>query len=68
MSQFWWLSTETMTVIVEVDGRDKIVRTPPVLRRFLGQDLDRLKSWLKKQPGYIESLIPDDWPKKKEAR
>jgi len=49
----WWLSTERMTVLVDVDDSDMVVRGPPIVRKFVGQPLTNLVRWLQKQPGFI---------------
>lgn len=48
----YWLSTTRMTVLAETDGEGTIVRTAPITRRFLGQDLDRLVAWLRGLGGF----------------
>lgn len=48
----WWLSTERMTVCVDVDGRGIIVAAPPIARKFIGQPATNLGRWLRKQPGF----------------
>ncbi len=47
----WWLSTTRMTVLVECDEQDIITATPPIVRKFIGQPIDNLIAWMKKQPG-----------------
>ena len=58
MTWWRWCSTERMTVGVRVlDGR--IVETPPIVRRFLGQPEDNLVRWLSRQPGFLTEAIRD---------
>jgi hypothetical protein len=33
----WWLSTERMTVCVDLDANGIIVAAPPIVRKFIGQ-------------------------------
>ncbi len=49
----WWLFTKHMTMFVECED-DKIVKAPPMVRRFVGKNIGRLKKWMKRQPGYRE--------------
>lgn len=48
----WWLSTEKMTVCVDVDARGIVVAAPPIARKFIGQPSTNLGRWLRKQPGF----------------
>ena len=48
----WWLSTERMTVRVDVDARGSIVAAPPIARKFIGQPAKNLGDWLRRQPGF----------------
>ena len=48
----WWLSTEKMTICVDVDARGIIAAAPPVVRKFIGQPARNLGSWLRCQPGF----------------
>ncbi|MFZ2361894.1 MAG: hypothetical protein WA040_21335 [Anaerolineae bacterium] len=47
----WWLSSERMTVCVDVDARGIIVAAPPIARKFIGQPSANLGRWLRRQPG-----------------
>ena len=48
----WWLSTERMTVCVDVDAAGIIVAAPPIARKFIGQPSTNLGRWLRRQPGF----------------
>lgn len=48
----WWLSTEKMTVCVDVDVNGIIVAAPPIARKFIGQPSANLGNWLRRQPGF----------------
>jgi hypothetical protein len=48
----WWLSTERMTVCVDVDARRIVVAAPPIARKFIGQPATNLGNWLRQQPGF----------------
>jgi hypothetical protein len=47
-SKDYWVSSPIMTVAVSVDEKDIITRAAPVVRRFMGQPLRNLTSWLRK--------------------
>lgn len=48
---WFWLSTDRMTVAVQVS--DGLVREgPPIVRRFIGQRPENLGAWLRKQGGF----------------
>jgi hypothetical protein len=44
-----WISNDNMTCTVDIDDNNKIVATPPILNRFLGQHKDNLINWMKFQ-------------------
>lgn len=46
-----WLSTERMTVRVEVDSQGMIVWASPLVRKFVGQQIYSLTSWMRRQGG-----------------
>lgn len=48
----WWLSTEKVTICVDVDARGIIVAAPPIARKFIGQPSANLGAWLRRQPGF----------------
>lgn len=48
-----WLSCEAFTVEVEVDEEGYIKFAPPIVRRFIGQHIDNLLSWMEKKGGLI---------------
>lgn len=53
----WWLSSAKMTVGATVDEGGIVVDGPPIVRRFVGQRLERLVGWMRKQGGLrIERL------------
>lgn len=56
----YWLSSEEMTVIVEINHIGVIINTPPVVHRFIGQPLDNLVFWMQKQPGFLMKEIDLD--------
>ena len=45
-----------MTVGVETDRAGTITDAPPIVRKFVGQHIDCLRGWLRKQPGYREAV------------
>ena len=48
----YWLSCSLMTVLAAVDEAGLIVETAPVTRRFVGQHVGRLVSWLRGMGGF----------------
>lgn len=49
--KFYWVSTNRMTGLVTVrEGR--VVLTPPILRKFLGQPFANLINWMITQEGF----------------
>lgn len=48
----YWLSTERMTVGVETENGIVTV-SPPITRKFIGQPIDSLIRWMKKQSGFL---------------
>lgn len=48
----WWLSTEKMTICVDVDTRGIVVAAPPIAHKFIGQPARNLGRWLRQQPGF----------------
>ena len=44
--KWYWMSTGPMTVAVEVDEEGTIRRTPAIVRKFRGRDVDDLRRWL----------------------
>jgi len=53
MNRRWWFSTVRMTVYVETNKLDIVVRSAPITRKFLGQHVKNLVGWFRKQPGFI---------------
>jgi hypothetical protein len=49
---WYWLSSNRMTVGVEVDEDDIIEDTPPIVRKFRGQPLANLARWMGWQGGF----------------
>lgn len=53
----YWMSTRKMTVVVDTNAEGVIVATPPIVRKFKWQHIDRLRAWLVRQGGYREVEI-----------
>jgi hypothetical protein len=49
----YWLSSQKMTVTVEVDANGRITKTPPIVARFKGQPIANLIRWMGKQPSFF---------------
>jgi translation elongation factor EF-4 len=58
MKHFYWISTKEMTCGVSTED-NKIIDAPPILKKFIGGDIDRLRKWMNKQEGYKEIEIKE---------
>lgn len=47
-----WLSSRRITIGVETNPQLQIVSAPPIARKFIGQALGNLISWMRKQGGF----------------
>jgi hypothetical protein len=56
----YWLSSNRMTVIVDTDDDGIIVYGSPIVRKFIGQHLANLISWLDKQGGLLLYKYSDE--------
>lgn len=54
---WYWLSSESMTVAVSVNSDGIITRTPAIVYKFVGQPLDNLRKWMRKQGGFREGVL-----------
>lgn len=52
----WWFSSKKMTVVVH-ERSDTIIFTSNITRKFIGQHIDNLERWMKKQGGFRKSKI-----------
>ena len=41
-----------MTIMVYCDAQSIITKGPPIVRKFIGQPLENLKTWMRKQEGF----------------
>jgi hypothetical protein len=48
---YTWISTNKMTVLAVSQG-GYLVDGPPIIRKFIGQPMDNLMKWMKKQDGF----------------
>lgn len=52
------LSSEKMTVMVTVRGKAQVIITAaPVVRIFIGQRLDNLQRWMRRQGGFEQQEL-----------
>lgn len=51
------LSSYKMSVFVETDQRDIIIDTANITRKFIGQPINNLRNWLRRQGGFWEEAI-----------
>ena len=47
----YWLSNRQFTVLVQVDGGDRIITAAPIVRRFVGQPMEALRRWSEQRFG-----------------
>lgn len=52
----WQFSSERMTVLV-VECEGVVTDAAPIVRRFIGQSVDRLESWMRRQGGFCKFLV-----------
>ena len=57
MTTLYWLSTDRMTVFAEANRHGVVVDTAPIVRVFIGQPIDNMIRWLKRQNGYRIATI-----------
>ena len=55
----YWLSTNKMTCAVRVDERYIVVSAPPIARKFVGQPVKNIITWMQKQEGFKMEFIDD---------
>jgi hypothetical protein len=48
----FWLSSNKVTVMVDTDADGKITKAAPAVNIFVGQHLNNLVKWLRKQGGF----------------
>jgi len=56
----YWLSSNKMTVIVDIDDDGIIVYGSPIVRKFLGQPLLNLIGWMERQGGLLLYKYPKE--------
>jgi hypothetical protein len=57
VSKIVWLSSRAMTICVSVREDGLIHMAPPIARKFIGQDLTRLVSWMSKQGDLRQEVL-----------
>lgn len=59
MKTLWlYLSSSRMTVCVRVE-EGRIVKAPPIVRKFDGQSYMNLVEWMQSQPGFHQEWVRD---------
>lgn len=53
----YWLSCKKFTVQINCDGANYIIKTPPIVSKFLGQPLKNLEYWMEKIGGFQKELL-----------
>jgi hypothetical protein len=48
----YWMSSKKMTIYVDIDRDGIILEGSPIVKRFFGQKMDRLTSWMRAQGGF----------------
>ena len=59
---WWYLSSDKMTVMVGTDCADYVVRTPNIVAKFYGQPFGQLVSWMRKQPNFTYHQLTEEPP------
>ncbi len=49
----WWLSSVKMTIWVSVRN-GTVIDSAPIARKFIGQPMDNLRQWMRRQGAYFE--------------
>lgn len=55
----YWVSSQKMTFLVEVDCENIVRSTAPIARRFVGQSFKNLLGWISKQGGLRTEVLPE---------
>ena len=53
----YWCSSIRMTFGIETDGNHIITKTAPIAHKFIGQSVQSLDNWMRKQGGYQREEI-----------
>jgi hypothetical protein len=53
--KWYWLSSNKMTISADVE-KGVIIETAPVARKFVGQPIQNLIRWMRKQGGFRFSV------------
>lgn len=48
----FWISTEQMTILIDVNEDAVVCAAPSIVRKFIGQPARNLFVWMRKQPGF----------------
>lgn len=48
----YWLKCNAFVVEVETDDLGVITKTPPIVRKFLGEPVEALMRWMRKSGGF----------------
>lgn len=60
---WWWASTRKMTVgfaTTKDASRHTVAVAPPIIRKFIGQDVKRLGQWMRRQGGFRAERLGED--------
>lgn len=53
----YWVSCVRFTITVSVDSRGKIVRTAPIVQKFLGEQFITLVGWMRGLGGFEMAVL-----------
>jgi hypothetical protein len=53
----FWLSSKKMTIGVDTDEKGIIIDSAPIVRKFRGQHIKNLVSWMRRQGGFKAKRI-----------
>lgn len=52
-----WLSCHRLTIMVTTAADGRIIEAAPIARKFVGQHIDRLRSWMRSLGGFREEPL-----------
>jgi len=53
----YYVSSNKITIAVDVDSEGTIIKTAPVAKKFIGQPFKNLERWMVKQGGFHKKVI-----------
>lgn len=56
---WWYLSSDSMTVSVATDSAHNVVKMPAIVAKFYGQPFGQLVSWMRKQSNFTYQQLEE---------